>query len=70
MKTRHTIIRFDRFSKCQYSICRSVFDSYRIDYVIFIDKDTTFSSCFYTTCLQGVCEVLTDVYNDLKKICI
>lgn len=70
MKTRLAVIRFDNYSKCQYSIRESVFDSYRIDYVIFIGKDTTVSSFFYTTRDSDVCDILSGIYNYLKKICI
>lgn len=70
MKTANKVIRFNKFCKCEYSVRESTFNTYRVEFVIFIWGDTTYSSVFYVSNLSEIHSVLTSIYNSLIKIMV
>lgn len=67
MKTANKVIRFNKFHKCEYSVRKTTFNVYRVDFVIFC-SDTTYSSVFYVHDKSDIYSVLKDYYNGVINI--
>lgn len=65
MKTSKRAIYFSKFSKCLYSVSESSFNTYRIEFAIYISYDTKYSSVFYVSNLSDIRSILTSIYNSL-----
>ena len=65
MKTINKVIRFDKFSKCEYSYYKSPLNGYHFDFVILFDPNTSYSSSVF---LKNVLEFVPFIRRVFRKV--
>lgn len=70
MKTYENVIKLDEYSTCNYSFFKSVVGGYRVNFVMFIGSNTTYSSSFRCSFRGDIPETLRRIFSKVRDICL